>query len=310
MEIKLTKARLVRIEKAYPEKNMGASDLKTVKNTRRGLVSFENKEYYFIANTNMRFPVVFGATPEIMFETLKALDNKMQECGSDRPFFKNGVKSAEEIKNSNNIYYKNGTFIIKGTNNKYIGFMEGAAGTRAVCYRQGGKHYSCSVKSLIKNLEPERWGSMSFRQMESQGIKIKEMIVEFNKAIKTINSNISEKKESNLENKKISINKRTRPQRERRIVKEEPVKETVEEIKEEIVKESVKEEIKEEPVKEEVKEEKQVKRERSRREKPSRRRGDARLDAKREAIRQKQMEMKANANDNEGDDDDDEKDLF
>ena len=306
MEIKLTKARLVRVEKAYPEKNMGASDLKTVKNTRRGLVSFEGKEYYFIANINMRFPVVFGATPEIMFETLKALDNKMQECGSDRPFFKNGVKSAEEIKNSNNIYYKNGTFIIKGANNKYIGFMEGAAGTRAVCYRLNGKHYSCSVKSLIKNLEPERWGSMSFRQMESQGIKIKEMIEEFNEAIKTINNNTSKEKDSNLENRKISINKRNRPQRERRIVKEEPVKETVEEIKEEIVKEPVKEEIKEES----VKEEKQVKRERSRRERPSRRRGDARLDAKREAIRQKQMEMRINANDNEGDDDDDEKDLF
>ena len=209
----------------------------------------------------------------------------MQECGSDRPFFKNGVKSAEEIKNSNNIYYKNGTFIIKGTNNKYIGFMEGAAGTRAVCYRQGGKHYSCSVKSLIKNLEPERWGSMSFRQMESQGVKIKEMIEEFNFAIKIINSKASKEEENSLENKKISINKRNRPQRERRIVKEEPVEETVEE-------------------------EKQVKRERSRREKPSRRRGDARLDAKREAIRQKQMEIQANSNDNEGDDDDDERDLF
>ena len=295
MELKLTKARLVRVEKAYPEKNMGASDLKTVKNTRRGLVSFEGKEYYFVANTNMRFPIVFGASVEIMYETLKALDNKMQECGSDRPFFKNAVKSAEEIRNNKNVYYKDGTFIIKGANNKYIGFMEGAAGTRAVCYRLNGKHYSCSVKSLIKNLEPERWGSMSFRQMESQGVKIKEMIEEFNFAIKTINSNVSKGEESNLENKKISINKRNRPQRERR---------------NKIVKEPVKEEIKEESVKEEVKEEKQVKRERSRREKPSRRRGDARLDAKREAIRQKQMEMKANANDNEGDDDDDEKDLF
>ena len=306
MEIKLTKARLVRVEKAYPEKNMGSADLKTVKNTRRGLVEVEGKEYYFIANINMRFPVVFGATPEIMFETLKALDNKMQECGSDRPFFKNAVKNAEEIRNNKNVYCKDGTFIIKGTNNKYIGFMEGAAGTRAVCYRLNGKHYSCSVKSLIKNLEPKRWGSMSFRQMESQGVKIKEMIEEFNFAIKTINSNVSKGEESSLENRKISINKRNRPQRERRIVKEEPVKETVEEIKEEIVKEPVKEEIKEES----VEEEKQVKRERSRREKPSRRRGDARLDAKREAIRQKQMEMRINANDNEGDDDDDEKDLF
>ena len=309
MELKLTKARLVRVEKAYPEKNMSASDLKTIKNTRRGLVSFEGKEYYFVANTNMRFPIVFGASVEIMYETLKALDNKMQECGSDRPFFKNAVKNAEEIRNNKNVYCKDGTFIIKGANNKYIGFMEGAAGTRAVCHRLNGKHYSCSVKSLIKNLEPERWGSMSFRQMESQGIKIKEMIEEFNEAIKTINSNVSKGEETSLENRKISINKRNRPQRERRIVKEEQIKEPVKETKEEIVKEPVKEEIKEE----EVKEEKQVKRERSRREKPSRtsrRRGDARLDAKREAIRQKQMEMKANANDNEGDDDDDERDLF
>ena len=238
-----------------------------------------------------------------MYETLKALDNKMQECGSDRPFFKNGVKSAEEIKNNNNVYYKDGTFIIKDANNKYIGFMEGAAGTRAVCYRQGGKHYSCSVKSLIKNLEPERLGSMSFRQMESQGIKIKEMIEEFNDAIKTINNNVSKEKDSSFENKKISINKRNRPQRERRIVKEEqikePVKETVKEIKEEIVKEPVKEEIKEE----EVKEEKQVKRERSRR-----RRGDAKLDAKREAIRQKQMQAKINST--EEDDEDEDEDCF
>ena len=103
MEIKLTKARLVRVEKAYPEKNMGASDLKTVKNTRRGLVEVEGKEYYFVANTNMRFPIVFGASVEIMYETLKALDNKMQECGSDRPFFKNAVKSAEEIRNNKNV---------------------------------------------------------------------------------------------------------------------------------------------------------------------------------------------------------------
>ena len=200
MEIKLTKARLVRVEKAYPEKNMGSADLKTVKNTRRGLVSFEGKEYYFVANTNMRFPIVFGASVEIMFETLKALDNKMQECGSDRPFFKNAVKNAEEIRNNKNVYCKDGTFIIKGANNKYIGFMEGAAGTRAVCYRLNGKHYSCSVKSLIKNLEPERWGSMSFRQMESQGVKIKEMIEKFNFAIKTINSNVSKGEESSLEN--------------------------------------------------------------------------------------------------------------
>ena len=306
MELKVTKARLTRIEKAYPEKNMGSADLKTVKNTRRGLVSFENKEYYFIANINMRFPVVFGATPEIMFETLKALDNKMQECGSDRPFFKNGVKSSEEIKNNNNVYYKDGTFIIKGANNKYIGFMEGAAGTRAVCYRQGGKHYSCSVKSLIKNLEPERCGSMSFRQMESQGMKIKEMIAEFNDAIKTINRNVSKESESNLEDRKISINKRNRPQRERRVTKEES-------IQEEIVKEEIKEEavVKEEPVKEtkeEVKVEKQVKRERSRREKPNRRRGDAKLDAKREAIRQKQMQAKINST--EEDDEDEDEDCF
>ena len=302
MKLRVTKEKLVRIEKAYPEKNMGEIDLKVIKNTRRGLVEVEEKQYYFVANTNMRFPVVFGATPDVMYETLKALDNKMQECGSDRPFFKNAVKSAEEIEKSNNVYYKDGTFIIKGANNKYIGFMEGAAGTRAVCYRQGGKHYSCSVKSLIKNLEPERWGSMSFRQMESQGIKIKEMIAEFNDAIKTINRN----SESNLEDRKISINKRNRPQRERRVTKEEPIQEEI--VKEEIKEESV---VKEEPVKEtkeEVKVEKQVKRERSRREKPNRRRGDAKLDAKREAIRQKQMQAKINST--EEDDENEDEDCF
>lgn len=302
MELRVTKAKLVRIEKAYPEKNMGEIDLKVIKNTRRGLVEVEEKQYYFVANTNMRFPVVFGATPDVMYETLKALDNKMQECGSDRPFFKNAVKSAEEIEKSNNVYYKDGTFIIKGANNKFVGFMEGAAGTRAVCYRQGGKHYSCSVKSLIKNLEPERLGSMSFRQMESQGIKIKEMIVEFNEAIKAINSNVSKGEENSLENKKISINKRNRPQRERRVTKEEP-------IQEEIVKEEIKEEavVKEEPVKEtkeEVKVEKQVRKERSRREKPNRRRGDAKLNVKREAIRQKQMQAKINSTEEDDDDED------
>lgn len=286
MELRVTKARLVRIEKAYPEKNMGEIDLKVIKNTRRGLVEVEGKQYYFVANTNMRFPVVFGATPDVMYETLKALDNKMQECGSNRPFFKNAIKSAQEIKELNNVYYKDSTFIIKGANNKYIGFMEGAAGTRAVCYRQGGKHYSCSVKSLIKNLEPERFGSMSFRQMESQGAKIKEMIVEFNNAIKTIN-NVP--KEDNLENKKISINKRNRKQRERRVAEQE------QQVNQEVTVEQ-----------EEVIEETKTKKERPKRERTSRRRGDSRLEAKKEAIRQKQMQAKINSTE----DDDEDEDCF
>lgn len=288
MELRVTKAKLVRIEKAYPEKNMGEIDLKVIKNTRRGLVELNEKQYYFVANTNMRFPVVFGATPDVMYETLKALDNKMQECGSDRPFFKNAVKSAEEIVESNNVYYKDGTFIIKGANNKYIGFMEGAAGTRAVCYRQGGKHYSCSVKSLIKNLEPERFGSMSFRQMESQGAKIKEMIVEFNNAIKTIN-NVP--KEDNLENKKISINKRNRKQRERRV----EASEQEQQVNQEVVVEQ-----------KEIIEETKTKKERPKRERASRRRGDSRLEAKKEAIRQKQMQAKINSIE----DDDEDEDCF
>ena len=288
MELRVTKAKLVRIKKAYPEKNMGEIDLKVIKNTRRGLVELNEKQYYFVANTNMRFPVVFGATPDVMYETLKALDNKMQECGSDRPFFKNAVKSAEEIVESNNVYYKDGTFIIKGANNKYIGFMEGAAGTRAVCYRQGGKHYSCSVKSLIKNLEPERFGSMSFRQMESQGAKIKEMIVEFNNAIKTIN-NVP--KEDNLENKKISINKRNRKQRERRV----EASEQEQQVNQEVVVEQ-----------KEIIEETKTKKERPKRERASRRRGDSRLEAKKEAIRQKQMQAKINSIE----DDDEDEDCF
>lgn len=272
MELRVTKARLVRIEKAYPEKNMGEIDLKVIKNTRRGLVEVEEKQYYFVANTNMRFPVVFGATPDVMYETLKALDNKMQECGSDRPFFKNAVKSAEEIVESNNVYYNNGTFVIKGANNKYVGFMEGAAGTRAVCYRQGGKHYSCSVKSLIKNLEPERFGAMSFRQMESQGVKIKEMIAEFDDAIKAINNNVP--KESDLENKKISINKRSRPQRQRKVTEETQVEEAVEK--------------------------------KPARKIRSRKRGDSKLEAKKEAIRQKQMQAKINS----AEEDDEDEDCF
>ena len=285
MELKITKARLVRIEKAYAERNMGESDLKTIKNTRRGLIEFEGKEYYFVANTNMRFPVVFGATPEIMYETLKALDNKMQEYGSDKTFFKNPVKSAEEIIELKNVYYKENTMIIK-SNNKYIGFMPGAAGLRAICYRQGDKHYSCSVKSLIKNLEPERLGSMSFRQMMYQGEKIRLMIDDFNKIIKELDNknNIENNTKDDAEDKKISINKRNRKPRERKVEKEE--------IK-----------IKEQ---EDVKTTKN-KEEKQKNNKRNRRRGDDKLEAKREAIRQRKLQESLNE---DGDDNYDEKELF
>ena len=227
------KIEFLRIEKAYKEANMNTREIKAIPNTRHGIVKVDNKEYYFAANTAMKFPVVFGATAEEIYAVLQGLDNKMKEY-SEKPFFKNGVKSVEELKELSNVYFDKDTMIIK-TYDKYIGFMPGKAGIRAVTLRKGGKHYSCSVNSLIKDLD--RPGKMSFRQMYSQGKDIRNMIIKFDKIIEILNNPPinpnnkgpkleleTEEKNDNKIDYKVKMNnntsKKQRPKRERKSVKD------------------------------------------------------------------------------------------
>ena len=73
------KIEFLRIEKAYKEANMNTREIKAIPNTRHGIVKVDNKEYYFAANTAMKFPVVFGATAEEIYAVLQGLDNKMKD---------------------------------------------------------------------------------------------------------------------------------------------------------------------------------------------------------------------------------------
>lgn len=177
VKLQETKALINRVQEASAEPNMTAKEASSVKYTRRGLVSVNNIEYYFSAN-RFGLPVVFGATNiEAMVELSKALDNKMAEHNKGS-YFKNQV-TMESLKSNKNIYLdeiKGGILIVK-EGDKYFGYMPGKAGYRAVCYRKGGKPYSCSVNSLVKDLD--RPGKMSFRQMASQGKDINDMIEKF-----------------------------------------------------------------------------------------------------------------------------------
>lgn len=182
------KALITRVEKATEEPNMTMKEKNATRYTRRGLVTIDNTEYYFSAN-RFGIPVVFGATSvEMAFELTKALDNKMSAHGKQQAYFKSSVES---LYNAPNVYtdeIADGILIIKD-NDRYFGYMPGKAGCRAVCYRKGGKHYSCSVKSLIKDLD--RPGKQSFRQMASQGQDIKRMIDDFNRIIYILDSRTS-----------------------------------------------------------------------------------------------------------------------
>lgn len=172
-----TNALIIRTEQVVAESNMSAQEVNASKYTRRGTVAIGENQYYFSAN-RFGIPVVFGATDiNASLELAKALDNKLKEAGKDQSFFKEDIEAAY---NKANVYadeISDGILIIK-EGNKYFGYMPGKAGCRAVCYRTGGKHYSCAVSSLIKYLD--RPGKQSFRQMASQGKDIANMIEKFN----------------------------------------------------------------------------------------------------------------------------------
>lgn len=197
LELQETKATIVRIEKVVPEANMTEKEARDSKYTRRGIVSIEEKEYYFTANKH-GMPIVYGATTiEPALELEKALNNKMIECGKNESYFNNDVK---ESYNKKIVYKKemnNGIFIFK-EGAKYMGYMVGKNGKiRAVTYRKGGKCYSCSIDTLIKNLD--RPGKQSFRQMESQGEDIKNMIEKFMQIIALLDNDVS----INTDNRKV-----------------------------------------------------------------------------------------------------------
>ena len=183
-KIKETRANIIRIQDAVLEYNMSKTEANAVKYTRRGMMEIDNKEYYFVAN-RFSFPIVFGATNiECMIELSKALDNKMREEGKDANYFK---ENPEEVLKRGHIYLDEldkGILIIKTSKDKFIGYMPGKTGCRAVTYRRGGKPYSCAVKSLIKDLD--RPGKQSFRTMEGQGESIRQMIPKLMEIVKIL----------------------------------------------------------------------------------------------------------------------------
>ena len=166
-----TKATVIRTEHVTVESNMSPAEANATKYTRRGLVILDEKQYYFSAN-RFGVPVVFGATSlEAPLELAKALDNKLKAAGKNQSFFKEDIEKAYTKANVYADELSDGILIIK-EGNKYFGYMPGKAGCRAVCYRTGGKHYSCAVTSMIKDLD--RPGKQSFRQMASQETNIAE----------------------------------------------------------------------------------------------------------------------------------------
>ena len=183
-----TKATVIRTEHVTVESNMSPAEANATKYTRRGLVILDEKQYYFSAN-RFGVPVVFGATSlEAPLELAKALDNKLKAAGKNQSFFKEDIEKAYTKANVYADELSDGILIIK-EGNKYFGYMPGKAGCRAVCYRTGGKHYSCAVTSMIKDLD--RPGKQSFRQMASQGTNIAEMIEKFNQIISILDERTS-----------------------------------------------------------------------------------------------------------------------
>ena len=189
-----TKVTLIRVERAEEECNMTPKEKASVKQTRRGILEYEGKQYYFVANRNT-VPVVHGADNlEVVLELAKALDNKMVENKSKSRYYRENVK---ELYSRPNVYTEEldkGILIIK-SGDKYIGYMPGKAGCRAVTYRKGGKPYSCAVKSLIKSLDKP--GNRPFRTMQSQGEDIRNMIPHLMRIVEILDSRTDKPDPSN-----------------------------------------------------------------------------------------------------------------
>ena len=142
----------------------------------RGIIKHEDKEYFFTANTKC-IPVVLGAPNiELMKETAKAINNWHKANKRGGQFYADIDKlfNGAEIK----LYTKemsNGVFMLKNSAG-YMGYLPGAAGIRAVYMNhKDNKPYSCALKSWSKLIDNK--DAKPFRQMASQGQKIKEEMI-------------------------------------------------------------------------------------------------------------------------------------
>lgn len=156
------------------------------KTVYRGIIKHEDKEYYFTANKHC-MPIVLGAKDfSIMKETAKALNNWYKDSKRPGTLY----KDIEDLfkKAEAKAYIKEiskGIFMVKRKEG-YFGYLPGAAGIRAVTMNlKDMKPMSCTFN---KN---QGWTKLvddndakPFRQMASQGQKIKEiMIPEFKRVI-------------------------------------------------------------------------------------------------------------------------------
>lgn len=146
------------------------------KTVYRGTIKHDNTEYFFTANRKC-IPVVLGAPSiEIMKETAKALNNWHKANKRGGQFYEDIEKlfNCAEIK----LYTKemtNGVFMLKNSAG-YMGYLPGAAGIRAVYMNhKDNKPYSCALKSWSKLIDNNE--AKPFRQMASQGQKIKEEMI-------------------------------------------------------------------------------------------------------------------------------------
>lgn len=146
------------------------------KTVYRGIIKHEDTEYFFTANRKC-IPVVLGAPSiEIMKETAKALNNWHKANKRGGQFYEDIEKlfNGAEIK----LYTKemsNGVFMLKNSAG-YMGYLPGAAGIRAVYMNhKDQKPYSCALKSWSKLIDNN--DAKPFRQMASQGQKIREEMI-------------------------------------------------------------------------------------------------------------------------------------
>lgn len=150
--------------------------------TKVGLVTIEDKQYYFSA-TVTKMPVVFGHKDPVYAskELAKALNNEMMKKTEGKRIFTSLERIDKQVK-----YVEEYMLIIK-QGKKYFGYMQGKADSRAVVYAEGSKPYSCAAKTLVKDLD--RPGKKSFRSMAGQGEDIRKMIDKLMKAIDEMNNN-------------------------------------------------------------------------------------------------------------------------
>ena len=166
------------------------------KTVYRGIIKHEDTEYFFTANRKC-IPVVLGAPCiEVMKETAKALNNWHKANRRGGQFYEDIEKlfNGAEIK----LYTKemsNGVFMLKNSAG-YMGYLPGAAGIRAVYMNhKDQKPYSCALKSWSKLIDND--DAKPFRQMASQGQKIREEMIPELMRIKAILDKQTQKPDPN-----------------------------------------------------------------------------------------------------------------